>query len=76
MSKKNVLMAIGLITVGIVFGVALVGNFSSGVKLGFARGDQDVKLGGPVPLPTQNGTIKALSENFSAVSKAVTPSVV
>jgi serine protease Do len=76
MSKKNVLMAIGLITVGIIFGVALVGNFSSGVKLGFARGDQDVKLGGPVPLPTQNGTIKALSENFSAVSKAVTPSVV
>jgi len=76
MSKKSILMAIGLITLGIIFGVALVGNFSSGVRLGFARGDQDVKLGGPVPLPTQNSTIKALSENFAAVSKAVTPSVV
>jgi serine protease Do len=76
MSRKSILMAIGLITVGIIFGVALVANFGSGIKLGFARGDQDVKLGGPVPLGTQNSAIKALSENFAAVSKAVTPSVV
>jgi serine protease Do len=76
MSRKSILMAIGLITVGIIFGVALVANFSSGIKLGFARGDQDVKLGGPAPLATQNSTIKALSENFAAVSKGVTPSVV
>ncbi len=76
MSRKSVLTAIGLITVGIIFGVVLVSNFSSGIRLGFARGDQDVKLGGQVPIPNQNGTIKALSENFAAVSKAVTPSVV
>ncbi len=46
MSRKSVLMAIGLITVGIIFGVVLVSSFSSGIRLGFARGDQDVKLGG------------------------------
>jgi serine protease Do len=76
MTRKSVLMALGLITVGIIFGVVLVSNFSSGINLGFARGDQDVKLGGQVPIATQNSTIKALSENFAAVSKAVTPSVV
>jgi serine protease Do len=76
MTRKSVLMALGLITVGIVFGVVLVSNFSSGINLGFARGDQDVKLGGQVPIATQNSTIKALSENFAAVSKAVTPSVI
>ncbi len=76
MSRKNVLMAVGLITVGIIFGVVLVSNFSSGIRFGFARGDQDVKLGGEVPIRTQNSTIKALSESFTAVSKAVTPSVV
>ncbi len=76
MSRKSVLAAIGLITVGIIFGVVLVTNFSSGIRLGFARGDQDVKLGGQVPVPMQNSAIKALSENFAAVSKAVTPSVV
>jgi serine protease Do len=76
MSKRSVLTSIALITVGIVFGVLLVSNFSGGIKLGFAKGDGEVKLGGPVPIQSQNATIKALSDNFIAVAKAATPSVV
>jgi len=76
MSRKSILTSIALITVGIIFGVLLVSNFSGGIKLGFARGEGDVKLGGPVPIQSQNATIKALSDNFIAVAKAVTPSVV
>jgi hypothetical protein len=57
MTRKSVLIAIGLITVGMIFGVVLVSNFSNGINLGFARGAQDVKLGGPAPLQAQNPTI-------------------
>ncbi len=40
------------------------------------RGAADVKLGGQAPITNQNQTVKAFSDNFVAVSKAVTPSVV
>ena len=76
MGRRHILSAIGLITLGIVFGVLLVTNLSTGIKLGFAGEGQDVKLGGPVPIQTQNSTIRALSDNFTAVAKAVNPSVV
>ena len=33
-------------------------------------------LGGPVPVQSVPGTVQALSDNFAAVAKAVTPSVV
>jgi serine protease Do len=75
MSKKSILSALALIIVGIVVGVILVSNLNTGVDLGFARGD-DVKLGGPKPLVSQNQSLKAISDNFTAVAKAVTPSVV
>jgi serine protease Do len=73
--KKTVLTSLVLVTVGIIFGAILVSNFSGGVDLGFARGG-DVKLGGPVPVNNQNSSLKAVSDNFVAVAKAVTPSVV
>ena len=75
MSKRSVLTSLALITLGIVFGVLLVSNLDTGLTLGFAV-DQDAKLGGPVPIPAQNPTVKAMSDNFVAVAKAVTPSVV
>jgi serine protease Do len=74
--KKTVLTSLVLVTVGIVFGAILVSNFSGGVDLGFARGGGDVKLGGPVPVTAQNSSLKAISDNFIAVAKAVRQSVV
>jgi serine protease Do len=74
--KKTVLTSLVLVTVGIIFGAILVSNFSGGVDLGFAHGGGDVKLGGPVPVNNQNSNLKAVSDNFVSVAKAVTPSVV
>ena len=76
MFKKSVLASIALITIGIIFGVLLVSNLSNGINPGFARGEGDVKLGGPVPVTVQNQALKALNEGFTQVAKAVTPSVV
>jgi serine protease Do len=76
MSKKSVLTALGLLTAGVILGVLLVSSADNGIMRGFALSGGDVKLGGPVPVMNQNTAVKALSENFAAVSKAVTPSVV
>ena len=76
MSKKAVLTALGLITLGIVIGALLVANIGNGVDSGFALGSDDLKLGGATPIQQQNPSVKALSDNFSAVAKAVTPCVV
>ncbi len=75
-NKKAILTSLVLIAVGIIFGVILVSNFSTGVDLGFARSAGDVKLGGPRPIAQENPSLKAISDNFTAVAKAVTPSVV
>jgi serine protease Do len=74
--KKTVLTSLVLVTVGILFGAILVSNFSGGVDLSFARSGGDVKLGGPTPVTAPNPGLKAISDNFVAVAKAVTPSVV
>jgi serine protease Do len=76
MFKKPVVTSLILITIGIIFGAVLVSNMSTGVDIGLARGSGDVKLGGPAPVITQGPSIKALSDNFIAVAKAVTPTVV
>jgi serine protease Do len=76
MSKKSILTALALLTAGILIGVMLVSNANNGIMRGLAFAGGDVKLGGPVPVMTQNSAVKALSENFAAVSRAVTPSVV
>jgi serine protease Do len=76
MQKRPILTALVLITVGIVLGVVLVSNLTTGVGPGFALSGADVTLGGPVPVQSVPGTVQALSDNFAAVAKAVTPSVV
>jgi len=76
MSKKSVLIALGLITVGIVFGALLVSNFSGSVGLGLAGGQSEIKLGGPTPVAEASLDLQKASESFVAVSKAVTPTVV
>lgn len=76
MFKRSVVAALVLISIGIIFGALLVSNFSGGVDAGFAGGRGDVKLGGPTPLTNASFDLKKSSENFVAVAKAVTPSVV
>jgi serine protease Do len=76
MQKRPILTALALITVGLILGVVLVSNLTTGVGPGFALTGADVTLGGPVPVQSVPGTVQALSDNFAAVSKAVTPSVV
>ncbi len=75
MSKKSVLAAVFLITLGIIFGVALVSSFKGGVQLGFA-GDPQVKLGASSTMKGQTFDAKAASKAFIEVSKALTPTVV
>jgi serine protease Do len=76
MSRKSVLAALVLITVGIVFGALLVSSLDGGVGLGLAGSGNDVKLGGPVPVTNVAQDVKGMGATFSAVAKAVTPSVV
>jgi len=76
MSKKSVLAALVLISVGIVFGALLVSSFDGAVGLGLAGSGGDVKLGGPVPIATVSQDLKGASATFVSIAKAVTPSVV
>jgi serine protease Do len=73
--KKTLITSVVLVMAGIIIGAIIVSNLSGSVDLGFARG-ADVKLGGPAPIAHQNPSVKALGDNFVAVAKAVTPSVV
>lgn len=76
MSKKTLFAAIALIALGIVFGIVLVSNFTGGVDLSLAREGQEIKIGGQTPIQSESPGLKSISDNFIAVSKAVTPSVV
>lgn len=76
MVKKYVVASVILVTVGIIVGALLVSSMGNGIDLGFALASGDVTLGGPTPIAVQNQAVKALSDNFAAVSKAVGPSVV
>jgi serine protease Do len=73
MSTKSVLIAVFLISLGIIFGVVLVSSFK-GVDFSFAG--EDVKLGAQQNPGKPNSTLQALNDAFHNVSKTVTPSVV
>jgi serine protease Do len=76
MSKKSIFISLFLITVGIIIGALLVSNSSNGVALGLAGGKDEIKLGASAPPVQSNVDLKAASNAFVAVSKAVTPTVV
>lgn len=76
MFKKTVLASFALICVGIVFGVLLVSSYNGGVGLGLAEGRGDVKLGAQTPISNASFDLKAASDGFVAVAKAITPAVV
>ncbi|RPI66942.1 MAG: trypsin, partial [Ignavibacteriae bacterium] len=74
MSKRNLLTAVALIGVGIVFGVVLMTTIGgNAIDRAFAAGGS---LGsGSAPVPASEA-VKALNNQFVAVSDAVTKSVV
>lgn len=73
MSMKSVVVAVLLISLGIVFGVTLVSSFK-GVDFTFAG--QDVKLGSQSKSASPNASLKALNDAYHAIAKDVTPTVV
>jgi serine protease Do len=75
MNQKSILYALFLVTIGIIFGVVLVSSLNNGVNFSFAGGEQ-IKLGSPAAINSQNPDIKTLNQPFIEVAKAVTPTVV
>ena len=73
MSKRTVVVAISLISIGIVFGAILVSSFS-GVNLSLAGGSGVAFNTTPPYRPTNE--VANLNQAFIQVSKAVTPTVV
>ncbi len=75
MNKKSVIAAVGLICIGIIFGVVLVSGLRT-VDVGFAGNRQQVKL------ETQSGStkgsldLKSANDGFVAIAKKLTPTVV
>ncbi len=72
MSKRTVIAAISLISIGIVFGAIIVSSFS-GVNLSLAGGG--VTFNTTPPYKPSN-EVESLNQAFIQVSKAVTPTVV
>lgn len=74
MQKKHLFAAVGLISIGILFGVVLVTNLQSiSVSKLFAA---DVKLGSDKAPIVTDQSVKMLNNAFVAASKAVSPTVV
>jgi len=76
-SKKSVLAAIFLISLGIIFGGVLVSNLQHGVEFGLA-GDRpaQVTLGASRAPVQADPDLQIASKAFVEVAKAVTPTVV
>ncbi|MBC8124121.1 MAG: trypsin-like peptidase domain-containing protein, partial [Candidatus Kapabacteria bacterium] len=74
MSKRTLLTAVALIGTGIVFGVVLMTSFGgNAIENLFAGGSE---LGATMPPAPSSAAVKALNDQFVAVSSAVTQSVV
>ena len=77
LSKKSILAAVFLISLGIIFGGVLVSNFQKGVEFGLA-GDRPstVELGASHAPVQADPDLKIASAVFVEVARAVTPTVV
>lgn len=74
MTKRTLLTAVALIGTGIVFGVILMTSFGgNAIENLFAGGTE---LGASLPPAPLSAAVKALNDQFVAVSSAVTQSVV
>lgn len=72
--KRSIFAAIAFITIGIIFGAALVTDFD-GIPLGRAQ-TKDIKLGADRKPSQAQVDLKAANDAFVAVGKEATPSVV
>ena len=75
MNKKSIVAAIGLISIGIIFGMILVSSFKT-VDLGFAGSQEWVKLGVQNTSQKSSLDVRATSDAFVAIANQVTPTVV
>ena len=75
MNKRSVIAAVGLISIGIIFGAVLVSSFRT-VDIGFAGNRQQVKLDAQNTSTKNSLDLKATSDAFVAIAKKVTPTVV
>ncbi len=73
MSTRSVILAVVLVSLGIVFGVILVSGLK-GVGVSFAV--QDVSIGSQKAPSKANPTLKALNDAFQEVARNVNPTVV
>ena len=73
MTSKSVLVAVLLISLGIIFGVVLVSSFKG---IDFSLAGENIKLGAKESTIKANPTLKSLNEAFHEIGKTVTPSVV
>lgn len=73
MSTKSILLAIVLVSVGIIFGVVLVSGLK-GVSVSFAN--TDVTLGSANSPVKAHPSLKAMNDAYRAIAEATTPSVV
>ncbi len=73
MTSKSVLVAVLLISLGIIFGVILVSSFKG---VNFSLAGENIKLGAKESPIKANPTMIALNEAFHEIGKTVTPSVV
>jgi len=73
MSTRSILVAVVLISLGIVFGVLLVSGWK-GVGVSFAS--QEVQLGAQKAASKANPTLKAINDAYHEIAAAVTPTVV
>ncbi len=73
MSTRSVVLAVLLVSLGIVFGVVLISGFK-GVGVSFAL--QDVSLGTQKPSIKTNATLRAINEATQEIARSVTPTVV
>jgi serine protease Do len=75
MNRKSVIAAVGLICIGIIFGVVLVSGLKT-VDVGFAGNRQQVKLETQSNSSKNSLDLKSTSDGFVAIAKKLTPTVV
>lgn len=73
MSTRSVVLAVVLVSVGIVFGVLLVSGLK-GVGVSFAT--QEVQLGTQKAPVKANAALKAINDAYQEIARSATPSVV
>ncbi len=76
LSKRPLFASIVLLVIGLAFGASLVSGFGSWKGINLAFGASDPQLGGQLPSLPNDATLQSINNSFTAVAKAVRPTVV